>query len=329
MLMSRRRFGCALGAAALARPFAALAQNGRIYRVAYLSIDPDRGNPLFQAFSGAMRELGWVEGKNIEYRFHASGGRDELFPNIAAEVVRAKVDLIVTVNSGSTKAAKEATNRIPIVFGSVANPVEQKFVADLARPGANVTGLALLVKELGPKRLQMLKEMVPRATRFARLYQATSIASMQAEIMKEDDAAARSLGVTLEHVPVQGIEEIEAAVSGLVKKGIDAAHVTAAAVFVVNRGWLAKLAIEHRLPLICTDARFVDAGCLASYGENQIARFRALAVHVNKVLRGAKPADLPVEQPTEFEFALNLRTAKAINLQIPESVLLQANRVVQ
>lgn len=328
-MIPRRQFVFTLGAAVVGAPLAALGQSQKVYRVAYLSIDPDRGNPLFQAFSGAMRELGWIEGKNMEYRFYGSGGRDELFAGIAAEVVRAKVDLIVTVNSGSTKAAKEATDRIPIVFGSVANPVEQKFVASLARPGGNVTGLALLVRELGPKRLQILKEMIPRATRFARLYQATSIPTMQLEIMKEDDAAARALGVTLEHVPVEGIDGIESAISTLARKGIDAVHVTAAAVFVVNRTWLAKLALEHRLPLICTDARFVEAGALSSYGENQVARFRALAAHVDKVLRGAKPADLPVEQPTEFELALNLRTAKAINLPIPESLLLHANRLIR
>jgi putative ABC transport system substrate-binding protein len=327
-MIARRRIMFAFGAAALARPLAGLAQGQRIYRVAYLSIDPDRANPLFRAFSGAMRELGWIEGANVEYRFHASGGRDELFSDIAAEVVRANVDVIVTVNSGSTMAAMQATDRIPIVFGSAANPSEQKFVASLARPGGNVTGLALLVQELGPKRMQLLKEILPRATRFARLYQASSIAAIQPAIMSVDDAAARALGVALEHVPVAAVDGIEAAFSALARRGFEAIHVTAAPLFVVNRAWLAKLALGHRLPLMCPDSRFADAGALASYGEDQVARFRALATLVDKVLRGARPADLPVEQPTIFELVLNLRTAKAMGLSVPPPVLLQASRLI-
>lgn len=327
-MISRRQFVLAATAAGAGAPFKALPQGQKRYRVAYLSIDPNRGNPLFSAFVRKMGDLGWIEGRNIEYRFYASGGRDELFTGIAAEVVRANVDLIVTVNSGSTKAAKEATDRIPIVFGSVANPVDQKLVSSLARPGGNVTGLALLVKELGPKRLEILKEMIPRATRFARLYQASSIAGMQSQMIEIDDAAARSLGATLDHVPVESVEGIGPAFSALAKKGTDAVHVTAAALFVVNREAIATLALEHRLPLICPDARFVEAGALSSYGENQVDRFRALAVHVDKVLRGAKPADLPVEQSTAFELTLNLRTAKLMKLPIPRSILLQATRVI-
>jgi putative tryptophan/tyrosine transport system substrate-binding protein len=319
----------ALGAAVLGRLPAVFAQAQKVHRVAYLSIDPGRGNPLFQAFRAGMRELGWAEGTNIEYRFHASGGRDEVFAGMAAEVVRANVDLIVTVNSGSTKAAIQATDRIPIVFGSAANPVEQKFVASLARPGGNVTGLALLVQELGPKRLQLLKEMLPRATRFARLYQTTSIAAIQPAIIKVDDAAARALGVTLEHVPVAGIDGVESAFAGMARGGIEGVHVTAAPLFVVNRAWLAKLALDHRLALICPDSRFADAGALSSYGEDQVARFRALSVLVDKVLRGTRPAELPVEQPTVFELVLNLVTAGAMKITIPTPVLLQARRLIR
>jgi ABC-type uncharacterized transport system substrate-binding protein len=328
-MTGRREVLFAFGAGALAAPFAGFAQAQKIYRVAYLSIDPDRKNPLFQAFRGAMRKLGWIEGTNVEYRFHASGGRDELFAGIAGEVVRANVDVIVTVNSGSTKAAMQASERIPIVFGSAANPVEQKFVASLARPGGNVTGLALLVQELGPKRMQLLKEMLPHARRFARLYQASSIAAIQPAIMSVDDAAARALDVTLEHIPVAAADGIESAISALARNGINAINVTAAPLFVVNRAWLAKLALEHRLPMMCPDSRFVEAGALVSYGEDQVARFGALATLVDKVLRGAKPADLPVEQPTTFELALNLKTAKAMNLSVPDSVLLQASRLIR
>jgi putative tryptophan/tyrosine transport system substrate-binding protein len=327
-MIERRRVLLALGASAVAAPLACLAQPRRIRRVAYLSIDPDRKNPLFQAFVATMRKFGWTEGENVEYRFHASGGRDELFPAIAAEVVLANVDVIVTVNSGSTRAAMAATDRIPIVFGSVANPVEQKIVASLAHPGGNVTGYALLVKELGPKRIQLLKEMLPRATRFARLYQATSISTIQSELTEADNAAARSLGVTIEHVAVTAVEGIEAAFRSLARSGIEGAHVAAAPLFVVNRDWLAKLALEHRLPLMGPDSRFAASGTLASYGEDQVARFGHLAIMVDKVLRGARPADLPVEQSTIFELVLNLRTAKAMDLTIPDSIQLQARYVI-
>jgi putative ABC transport system substrate-binding protein len=318
----------ALGAGALAVPIASFSRGRRTVRVAYLSIDTDRDNPLFRAFTGAMRELGWTEGANVEARFHASGGRDELFAGLAEEVVRANVDVIVTVNSGSTRAAMKATNRIPIVFGSAANPVEQRLVASLARPGGNVTGLALLVRELGPKRLELLKEIAPRARRFARLYQATSLAEIQADIIAVDNAAARKLGIELEHVSVSAIDDIEPTMHALARRGIDAVHVTGAPLFVVNRAWVARLALDHRIPLMCPDSRFTEAGALASYGENQVARFRALALMVDKVLRGASPAEMPVEQPTTFELVLNMQTASALGLTLSDAVRLRASRVV-
>lgn len=328
-MKGRRRAVLALGASAIALPLACIAQAQRVRQVAYLSIDPDRGNPLFRSFIAGMRELGWVEGVSVEYRFHASGGRDELFPAIAEEVVRADVDVIVTVNSGSTKAAMAATNRIPVIFGSAANPVEQKIVASLARPGGNVTGQALLVRELGPKRLQLLKEMLPRATRFARLYQASSIAAIQPRLIEADNAAARALGVSLQHVAISAVEEFEAAFAAMARDRIEAAHVAAAPLFIVNREWIAKLALEHRLALMCPDSRYVEAGALASYGENQVERFRRLASIVDKVLRGAPPADLPVEQPELFELVINLRTAKSMELTLPDTILLQATRTIR
>jgi putative ABC transport system substrate-binding protein len=323
-----RRGVLAAGAVALLAPLVRLARAQKVHRVAYLSIDPDRGNPLFQAFLGAMRHLGWNEGVNIEYRFYGSGGRDELFGPIAAEAVSAGVDVIVTVNTASTRAAMAATSRIPIVFGSAANPVEQRLVASLARPGGNVTGLALLVRELGPKRLQLLKELLPHATRFARLYQANSIASIQPAIIMADNDAARILGVELEHVAVSAVHEIEPTIASMARAGVEAVHVTAGALFVVNRAWIARLAMEHRLATMGPDARFAEAGALSSYGEDQVARFRRLATMVDKVLRGASPAELPVEQSTLFELVINLRTAQALNLKIPQPALLQAARVI-
>ena len=324
----RRRAMVVLGAVALTGPPVLFAQQQKL-RIGYLANDPDRASPTFRAFAGALNELGWIEGINLEILYFSSGGRDELFPDIAANAVRSNVDLILTTGSASTKAAIAATDRIPIVFGSAANPVEQKFVASLARPGGNVTGLALLVRELGPKRLQLMKELLPHGSRFARLYHSASIAPLQPSIISEDDAAAKSLGVKLQHVPVKNIDGLEAAFATAARDRVDGIITTAAALFVVNRDWLAKLAINYRLPMMSADARFCEAGALISYGENFSSRYRRAAFLVDKILRGTKPGDLPVEQPAVFELVLNLRTAKALGMSIPASIVLQADRLLK
>jgi putative ABC transport system substrate-binding protein len=326
-MISRRTFLIGTGCSVFAAPLAALAQP-KVHRIAYLANDPSRSSPTFNALVATLRELGWVEGKNIEIRYLASGGRDDAFPSLAAQAVRENVDLIVTTGSGSTRAAKAATETIPIVFASGANPVEQKFVASLGRPGGNVTGLALLVQELGPKRMQLMKEMLPRATRFARLYEGTTQADLQSAIMSEDETAARSLGITLRHIAVATMDDIAAAFVTAGRERIEAINVQANALLVVNRARVAQLALEHRIPIMCADARFVEAGALASYGENFPARYRRAAFLVDKVLRGTPPGDIPVEQPATFEFVVNLRTAKALKITVPEPVLLQANRVI-
>jgi putative tryptophan/tyrosine transport system substrate-binding protein len=328
-MISRRAMLMALGAGALTAPLPTFGQQARVYRIGYLANDPDRASPTFQAFAAALRELGWSEGTNIEILYLTSAGRDELFTEFAAESVRENVDVIVTTGSASTRAAMIATATIPIVFGSAANPVEQKFVASLARPGGNVTGLALLVQELAQKRLQLLKQILPRATRFGRLYQASNIVVMQPAIAKEYDAAAQKLGVAVQHIPVTDLQDIETAFAAAARNDIVAMTLLADALFVVNRGWLAKRALAYRLPMLCPDARFVEAGALASYGENFASRYRRAAFLVDKILRGAKPADIPVEQPEIFELAINLTTAKALGVQLPDPVLLQAERVIR
>jgi putative ABC transport system substrate-binding protein len=330
-MITRRRLVIALGAAALTGPLAGFAQSQKIYRIGYLANEPDprKSSNTFKAFVGALQELGWTEGKNLEIRIRSSGGRDELFPSLAAEFVREKVDIIVTTGSGSTRAAKAATDSIPIVFGSAANPVEQKFVASLARPGGNVTGLAILVQELGPKRLQLLKEILPRSSRFARLYSADNIVVMQPAIIRENDAGARALGVTLQHIAVKDSNDIETAFIAAARNQVDAVAVEADALFVVNRARITAIALKHRLPLMGPDGRFAEAGALASYGENFASRYRRAGFLVDKILRGAKPADLPVEMSSTFEFAVNLNTAKALGITIPDSVLLQAERVIK
>ncbi|HUP93930.1 MAG TPA: ABC transporter substrate-binding protein [Burkholderiales bacterium] len=327
-MITRRTFVGATAAAFALGPAAAFGQQ-KIRRIGYLANDPDEASPTFQAFSAALRELGWVRGKNLEILYLSSRGNDTGFPPLAAEVVRANVDLIVTTGSPSTRAAKGATSTIPIIFGSAANPVEQGFVASLPSPGGNVTGLALLVRELGPKRWELLKELLPHATRFARLYDASSIASVQPDIIREDDAAAKRLGVSLRHMPVAHREGIEPTIDAAARSGVQGIHVTAAAVFVVNRKNIAKLGLEKKMPVIGPDARFPEDGCLASYGENYVSRYRRAAFLADKVLRGMKPADIPVEQSEILEFVINLSTAKKLGVQLPPSVVARADRVVK
>jgi putative tryptophan/tyrosine transport system substrate-binding protein len=325
-LIGRRTFIVASAAAVLGTPFLALAQQ-RVYRIGYLANDPDprKDSRTFRAFVDALREAGWSEGQNIEIVIRSSAGRDEMFPKFAGELVRDKVDVIVATGSPSTRAAKEATDSIPIVFGSAANPVEQNFVASLARPGGNVTGLAILVQELGPKRMAMLKEILPRSKRFARLFSRTSIVRLQPKIMEEYDTGAKALGITVQHVSVAGPNEIESTFAAIAVGGVDG--IVADPAFVVNRAKVAALALNQRIPLIGPDGRFAEAGALASYGENFPSRYRQAGFLVDKILRGAKPADLPVQISSTFETAINLKTAKALGLTVPSSILVQANLV--
>lgn len=329
-MISRRIFLRALAAGALTTPLSSFAQRRTVYRIGYLAndSDPRRESPTFKALMSALKELGWVEGTNIEMRTWSSGGSIERFPQLASEIVRDKVDVIVTGGSAATRAAQAATDTIPIVFASAADPVVDGFVATLSRPGANVTGLALAVQDLGPKRLQLLKEMLPRATRFVRLYQTATIGRIQPSIISEDDAAARRLGVGLEHLPVFDMNGVKAAFKST-RGRIDAIIVTGAGLFVATRREIAKLAIDERLPTMCADGRFAEAGALASYGEDFPSRYRRVALLVDKILRGAHPANMPVEQSSIFELVVNLKTAKAIGTAIPEQVLLQADRIIK
>lgn len=326
-MLSRRAFLALIGAGALI-PGPLLAQQKRVRRIGYLANDPNRDSPTFQAFIGGLRELGWAEGKNLEIHYLTSGGRDELFPSLATAALRLDSDVIVTTGSPSTAAARKATDKIPIVFGSAGNPVEQKFVSSLARPGGNITGLALLVQELGPKQLEYIKVALPHATNVARLFDPGSLASRQPAIMAEEDAAAEKLGMSLQHIPIKNLEQIDGAFEWAARHRMHAVRVTAASVFVVNRALVAKLALHHRVPLMGPDARFAEAGALLSYGENFSARYRRAAFMVDKILRGTKPAEIPVEQPEEFELAVNVATAKALGVAMPH-FLLQVARVVK
>jgi putative ABC transport system substrate-binding protein len=325
--VTRRALLIVLGTLAL--PLRAYAQQQKVFRIGYLANqhDPRATSTSFQAFLAGLRELGWIEGKNIEIRIRTSGGRDEMFPFLAAEFVRENVDLIVTTGAGSTRAAKAATETIPIIFASSADPVRNNFVASLARPGGNVTGLAFLVQELAPKRLQLLKEALPHASRVARLYSAAN-PKLPPTVMREPDEAAGALGMTLQHIALPGPEYIENVFAEAARGGAEAVIVEPDAVFIVNRVALAAAALKHRLPMMAPDARYADAGALIAYGEDFAARYRRAAFLVHRVLEGVKPADIPVEQPTFFELVVNLKTARALGVTVPAGILQQASRVI-
>jgi putative ABC transport system substrate-binding protein len=324
----RRKLLSAFLAASLAVPLESFAQQGKVFRIGYLANNPDPrvSSYSFRAFVGALREQGWIEGKNIEIRIRSSGGREEMFVLHAPALVRENVDVILTTGTASTRAAKVATDSIPIVFGSVANPVEQGFVATLARPGGNVTGVGFLAIELTPKRLQLLREMIPSISRIARFYPRNN-KTMDPAVMREPDSAARALGLTLTHIAVAGPDDIEPAFARAARARVDAVILEADAVFIVNRDRIAALGLKHRLPIMCPDGRYTEAGALMSYGENFSELYRRAGFLVDKILRGSKPADLPVELPTAFELFINMKTAGALGLGMPDPVLLQANRV--
>ena len=336
----------AAGAALLAAPAWAIASE-RKYVIGYLANDPDENSPTFQAFIGELAKLGRVRGRNIDIVYETSCGRDERFPELARKLVKRRVDLIVTTGTGSTRAAKAETREIPIVFGSVQNPERNGFIAALDKPGGNVTGLAILVQELGPKRLEKLKELVPNAKRIGRLFhRGATLAELQNAMELEDNKYARANGLEIVQVPVSpraaqlpgqhciGTDpsDLDAAFSAVKQNGIDAIYVKADALFVVNRIQIARLALKYRLPMMCADGRFADAGALASYGENFISRYRSAAMLVhnihNDLEKSPRPPIRPAELPTDIEFVINLKTAKALGLSIPYSVRRFAHRVV-
>lgn len=329
-MISRRTLLLAAASGALVSSLS-IAQQQRIYRIGYLANRPERESrvsPTTLAFVAGLQERGWFEGRNVEILIRSSSGDDSAFPRLAAALVRENVDVIVTGGAASTRAAKAATDRIPIVFGSTANPVELKLVDSLARPGGNVTGLAFLSLELGAKRLQLLKEIVEHATRVARFYSASNKYMAPANA-QQTESAARALGVSLQHFAIRDLQDLRDAFAVAVRGRMDGVIVEADAIFIVNRRALAELALKYRLPLIVPDKRYIDEGALASYGENFPQMYRRAAYVVDKILRGTKPSEIPVEQPALFELAVNLKTAAAIGVTIPESVRTTADYVIR
>ena len=307
----------------LAAPFAAEAQPAvKVPRIGFLA---NVRSPGTEAFQKGLRELGYVEGQNIIVEWRLAEGRFERLPEFAAELVRLKVDVIYAPADPYVEVARKATTTIPIVFAVVADPVGRGFVQSLARPGGNITGLTNVSRELAGKRLELLKETVAGVSRIGVLTNpATS-----ALTWPETEAAARALGVQLLVQEAREVGDLEGAFAAMKRGGVAAVIKLPDAMFYAQRRRIADLALKHRLPVMSAFRDFVEAGGLMAYGADIGDLIRRSATYVDKILKGAKPADLPVEQPTKFELVVNMRTAKAIGLTVPPSLLFRADHVIE
>jgi putative tryptophan/tyrosine transport system substrate-binding protein len=288
---------------------------------------PSEPAPLGRALVEGMRTLGWVEGRNVIFEWRYAEGKTDRYPVLAAELVARKVDMIVATSTPAALAVRQATNSIPVVMVAVSDPVGSGLVESLARPGGNVTGLSLLAPQLSAKRLDLFKQAMPKLARAAVLWN-TSNAGMMLRF-KETEAASRTLGLTIESVGVQGPDDFENAFSAIVKLRPDALLVLADTVTVAHRRRTIDFATANRLPAIYEMREFTDDGGLMSYGISMPDHFRQAATYVDRILKGAKPAHLPVEQPAKFELVINLKTAKALGLTIPPLLLVRADQVIE
>jgi putative ABC transport system substrate-binding protein len=303
-------------------------QPTKIPRIGYLNANFPSANPArVEAFRQGLRELGYVEGKNIVIDYRYADGKLDRLPALAAELVRLKVDIIVSSGPPSTRAAKEATVTIPIVMGFDNDPVVNGFVGSLARPGGNITGLATLAPELSGKRLELLKETIPKLYRVAVL--GTSTNPGNAQSLKETELAAGSLRVQLQYLDVRDPKDIETAFRAASKGRADGVLVLQSPVINSQRMKVVELAVTSRLPATYPQTDYTEAGGLMYYGANTPDLFRRVALYVDKILKGRAPADLPVEQPIKFEFIVNLKAAKRIGLTVPPNVLERADRVIR
>ncbi len=303
-------------------------QAKKVPRIGFLTtVSPSTIAARIEAFRQGLRELGYVEGKNIVIEWRHVEGKPERMSELAAELVRLKVDIMVTAGPAATRPAKEATSTIPIVMAQDSDPVGSGFVASLARPGGNITGLATLAPEISGKQLELLKEIVPKLSRVAVF--GTSTRPGNAQALKEIELAAGAVGVKFQYLDVLDPMDIETAFREASKGRTQAVLMLASPIFTSHRKQLVDLAVKSRLPAIYYAAEFVEDGGLMTYGVSVIDLFHRAATYVDKILKGRKPADLPVEQPMKFEFIINLKAAKQIGLTIPPNVLVRADKVIR
>ena len=333
-MMDRRKFvGSMVTLAVTSRPLHAQ-PTGKVWRIGYIGTAPlttPEQAHLWDTFLEALRKLGYVEGKNLAIELRYSGGNIERFPALAAEMVRLDVDVIVVGSAPGARAAKEATATIPIVMTGASDPVGAGLVASLAHPGGNITGVADYQVDLIPKRLELLKTVAPKVTRVANLFgnfggfDAAKLAALNAE----QDAAAQALGVTLLRIQMNTPQDLESMTAAFVRETPDAMLLNPNPTNFVLRHELAAFALKQRVPAMASRREEVLAGMLMSYGPSLADIYRTGAIYVDKIFKGAKPADLPIEQPTRFELVINMKTAKALGLTIPQPLMLRADEVIQ
>lgn len=303
-------------------------QPAKIPRIGFLSAtSPSAIAARVEAFRRGLRELGYVEGKNIVIEWRYAEGKPDLLPELAAELVRLKLDVIVSAGPPITRTAKQTTATIPIVMAMDTDPVGNGFVASLARPGGTITGLSTLLAEMGTKRLELLKEIIPKLSRVAVL--GTSSSPTYAPAMREIGLAARALKLEVQYLDILSSKDIETAFRAASNGRAQALLTLGSPVLDSQRSQIADRAVEIRLPAIYPQIEYAEAGGLVYYGTNTPELFRRAATYLDKILKGVKPADLPVEQPTKFEFIINLKAAKQIGLTIPPNVLARADKVIR
>ena len=312
-------------AGVMAAPVALHAQSAKTARVGVLLPSDDSTTIFLPAFRLGLRDLGYVEGRTVSLEMRSANGRTDRLPSLARELVQMKVDVLVTITSPGVRAAREATSTIPIVAGAVDDAVEQGFVASLAHPGGNVTGVSWLNTELSAKRVEFLKEVLPKVTRVAVLREAVGGASS----IQATATAARALRVQLQIFELRDPNELPTVFAAMAKERIEALTVLPGPMITSQMPRIVELASRARLPAVFPEARFVEAGGMMSYGPNLAEMYRRAAGYVDKILKGVKPSNLPVEQPTKFESIINLKAAKALGVTIPQSVLLRADQVIE
>ena len=326
--MERRAFIGTLTGGLLAAPLAAEAQQaGKTWRVGYLgNANPTLSAPSRDAFRQGLRELGWVEGQNVSIEYRWAGGHLDRLPALASELVRASVDVILVAGGAGVRAALEASRTVSIVSAITGDMVAAGFAASLARPGGRVTGLAVQFEDLASKQLQILKETVPKVIYIAILHHTTP---PNLVVLKATEAGARALGLKGRVFEIRDVPDLDGAFRTAKADRADAMYVLPSPTFNRHRARLAELALKHRLPGIYEAKEYVDAGGLMSYGPSFSDLYRRSAHYVDRILKGAKPGDLPIEQPTKFDLAINLKTAKALGLTIPPSLLQRADQVIE
>jgi putative ABC transport system substrate-binding protein len=327
--MDRRVFLTGLGAV-LAAPRAAGAQpKAKVPKIGVLSsVTAGDTLPMAEAFREGLRSFGYIEGQNIAIEWRYADGRAERVPELAVQLVRLGVDLILSGNTPVTTVVQRATRTIPIVMVLAVDPVGAGFVTSLSHPGGNITGLSSQIPDLAGKRLQLLKEVLPQVSRVAVLWD-PDVASGRRLLVTETEAAARALGLSVQVLETPRASDIDTAFAAMVRDRPTAALVLGSAMQFGERAHISELATKNRLPTICALRQFVEAGCLMAFGPNFAEQWRRAAYFIDKILKGTKPGDLPVEQPTKFELILNLKTARALGLTIPPSLLLRADQVIE